>query len=141
MRRWTARLLFTAALVVATGVAAGAAGSQALGKCPDVVGPAWTYKAGTGKNDGTYRGTHYTLSVVRISCSAATPLVRKVAVVKWSGNGQKLLPGYGCGAGVMRGARLVAGQCVTATAAGPTRNPKSFSWTPDIQDPTSKRVG
>ena len=133
-------LLAAAAAAVAAGVGAGARTAGSAKNCPDVVGPKWTYKTGTARNAPVYSGTHYTLSVLRISCAAATPLVKRVAVVTWHGNGLKLLKGYGCGAGVLPGAKLVAGQCVSATAAGPTRNPKSFSWTPDILDSTSKRV-
>ena len=137
------RIVLVPVLAVAAAAAAtaGAGARSAPSRtCPDVVGPEWTYKTGTATNAPVYSGTHYTLSVRRISCSAAAPLVRRVVVITWRGNGLKLLKGYGCGAGVLAGAKLVAGQCVSSNAASPTRNPKSFSWTPDILDPTSKRL-
>jgi hypothetical protein len=111
--------------------------------CHAFTGPAWRYSTGTAPTAPLYRGTRYEYAALRMSCARALPLVRKAIAKTWHGVGPatlRIVPHYACLGRVPNGKKVTAGYCLSNPAAGQPAGATSFSWSPQIHDPTSQRI-
>ena len=140
----SAAALFGALALVPASIAGGKTDPvQASAACRDFTGPAWTYANGTSAKAPVYRGTRYHYATVRISCATAQRLIRRVITQVWRGNGPfapNYVRGYGCGGRVPVGKRMVAGFCFSAPGMSSQEDTTSFSWSPAVDDPSSRRI-